>query len=91
MIKSKVINWLYIIILLIILFFPKINIINVPGTYVGIRIEDILALLFVVAYLVKENKKIKLLFNDKRLTKTIICFFVYFFICTISTIMRNNE
>lgn len=80
----------YNIIVAIILFFPKINIINISGTYVGIRIEDILVLSFVITYIIKENKKMKLLFEDKKIKKTIIYFLIYIFICMISTIIRNN-
>ena len=76
----------YSIILSIILFFPKVNIINLPGTYIGIRIEDVLALAFVIIYVIKENKKLKGLFTDNNMKKTLMFFGIYIFVCFVSTI-----
>ena len=85
--KSKIMNMniLYIIILLVILFFPKINIINIPRTYIGIRIEDFLVALFVILYVLK-NKKNIFKIDNKSLKNTVIYFSFYVLLCIISTI-----
>lgn len=84
--NNKVINILYIIVLLIIIFFPKINIINVPGTYVGIRIEDFLVALFIIWYLIKNGKNaIKI--ENRFLKNTISYFSIYILLCMISNII----
>lgn len=83
--NGKVMNILYIIILLVILFLPKINIINVYGTYVGIRIEDFLVALFVILYIFK-NKKNIFRIDNKSLKNTVVYFVFYILLCVISTI-----
>lgn len=83
--NSKVMNILYIIILLVILFLPKINIINITGTYIGIRIEDFLVALFVILYVLK-NKKDIFKIDNKSLKNTVVHFAFYILLCIISTI-----
>lgn len=72
---------LYFIILAIVMFLPKINIINIPGTYVGIRLEDIIIALYALIFVV-------CLLNGHRFSKEVckvsLLFFFYWIICFIS-------
>ena len=83
--KNKI-NIFYIVTLLIIIFFPKITIINIPGTYVGIRIEDILVAFFVIGYIIKYLREKKINLKNEKLKKLLKYFILYIIVCLISTI-----
>lgn len=71
---------------LFILIAPKINILNVPGTYIGIRGEDLLVLVsfvFIIAYILLKNKSIVLNRVEKKLS---IIIFSYLIICFIASL-----
>ena len=82
---DKYANIFYILTLIVIIFFPKINIVNVPGTYIGIRIEDFLVLSFTIYYMVKTKCRLTQLQNEE-MKKVILLFFVYICVCLLSTI-----
>ncbi len=72
------------ILLLCITILPKINLIKVGGSSTGIRIEDILILIYIVLEIMsrfKNGKKI----NCKKLNKIKKIFSVYIMICICST------
>lgn len=68
-----------------IILFPKVSLINIPGTYVGIRGEDFLSLLSVifVALFVLIKRKGTLIIPDKKLIKILL---IYLIICLFSII-----
>ena len=67
---------LNIAILVILVFFPKIDIIPIPGQWQGIRIEDILLLAFILQYLLNTKKNF---WKEDYQYKYIVIFFTYYF------------
>ena len=75
----------YFIIFFLIATFPKINVINVPGTYVGIRISD-LFIMFYVLFILYRLYKNKWKFSiDKNIQRIAIAMGIYSVCCLIST------
>lgn len=77
----------YIIIFLLIAIFPKINIINIPGIHIGVRLEDLIIFcysLYVIFNIFKTKGKI---YENKFLKSIIATFFMYFIFCFISTLV----
>ncbi len=84
--KSKVTKFnlnLYLILIIVVACFPKINIINVPGSSTGIRIDDILIAITLFIMILSTGKEI---FNDKNIKKITTIFLVYSVSCVISII-----
>lgn len=82
-IKKSSIN-LYLILIIVVAFFPKINIINIPGSSTGIRIDDILIAITSFLMILKLHGK---QFNDMNIKKTLFIFSIYIAICIISIII----
>lgn len=68
-----------------IILFPKVSLINIPGTYVGIRGEDFLALLSIifVTLFVLLKRKGNIIIPDKKMIKILG---IYLIICFLSII-----
>ena len=62
--------------LLVLIFAPKISLISVPGYWQGIRIEDLLLLVFFLQFL---TNKERIFWKKDHQFKFIILFFVYYF------------
>ncbi len=80
---------IYFLILGFVLMFPKFNLINVPGTYIGIRAEDFMIALFLLVVFVKEmrkEKKDRITTKNASLRKISQVFSVFFILTVISTI-----
>lgn len=84
---NKIGSNIYLIIFLIIAIFPKINIIKVPGNYIGIRIEDLIILCYFIYAMVNTIKAKKNLFESKNLKLIVNIFIVYIIFCFVSTII----
>ena len=72
---------LYLILIIVVSCFPKINIINVPGSSTGIRIDDVLIAITLFIMTLSTSKK---LFRDENLKKITIVFLMYIISCIIS-------
>ena len=76
-------NKIILLLLMSIIFLPKINIINIPGFSTGIRLEDILISILMILFL-KEFLSLK---HKKTEIKKISMFFgIYMFCCALSLI-----
>lgn len=85
--SRKLLDNIIIMMVIIILAFPKINIISISGVRNGIRIDDIAIAIFFVAFLINVIKKnIKL---DIKQNKIYILFATYILICIISAIKNS--
>ena len=84
--KDKYLHIFLSIIIIVILIFPKINIISIKDSRTGIRIDDILIAIYAIILLYRLiTKKIKI----EKLTKNIIIIFsIYIFTSFISTIVN---
>src|SRR5258706_873861 len=71
---SKIGKYLIAAVLIIVPLFPKFPLINVPGTYVAIRFEDILLLLLAVATLVRVIPNLKSFLKDEIVQAFLIFF-----------------
>ena len=71
---------LYLILIIVVSCFPKINIINVPGSSTGIRIDDVLIAITLFIMTLSTSKK---LFRDENLKKITIVFLMYIISCII--------
>lgn len=79
-IKFSFRQFIYFVTLFFIMFVPKINLFNIPGTSTGIRIDDFLILLSFIIYLLNsKNKKI----NYKNI---VYVFVFYILVCITSTL-----
>lgn len=84
---------LYYLTILIVIFFPKINVISVSGSATGVRIEDFLILLIFIIWIFNILKNKKITFESKKFKKVVILYLVYIFVCIISCvfgIFKNN-
>lgn len=77
---NKLPKYLIAAIIVIVPLFPKFPLINIPGTYVAIRFEDVLLLALGVLTLIKVIPNIKTLLTDK----IIIALLIYFGIGLVS-------
>lgn len=85
-IKFSFRQFIYFVTLFFIMFVPKINLFNIPGTSTGIRIEDFLILLSFITYvLTSKNKKI----NYKKNKNIVYVFVFYILVCIISTLFGS--
>lgn len=89
--KQKITKAFFLILICSFLIFPKINIISIPGSRTGIRLEDICILIYCIYFYyrhiikgIKINSKLKKIINSFG-----ICFIV-FLISTILGIVRGN-
>lgn len=80
-------NNFYILIFVLLAIFPKINIINIPGIHIGVRLEDLIILgysIFVIVNFIKTKGKI---YESKSLRWIVSIFAIYFIFCLISTVI----
>lgn len=92
--KKKILNILFLLLIYSILIFPKINIISIPGSRTGIRLDDIFVLIYFIYFVYfvykymfchkKTNPKLKKIF-----VAFSICFTI-FFISTLLGVVRGN-
>lgn len=88
--KNTINNLLTYALLFVIIFLPKINIITVPGSITGIRIEDFLIILYFINYIFIKDKEKSLILKKIRNKFTL-----YIFFCILSLflgiILFNNN
>jgi len=84
--KNKIMYIISVISLIIIVYFPKINIISVSGTYVGIRIDDFLVAIFMLLFIIFNYKNLFSILKNERAKKIIGIFSIYILWCVISSL-----
>lgn len=83
--KNNIKNVFYFLTIVVIIFCPKINLINIPNTSTGIRIDDFLiAISFLLCIFTNKNIKFK---NKIYINSALNYFYIYIFICFLSTII----
>ncbi len=81
--KNNIITFLISLFIIVVAFFPKLNLFDIPGSSTGIRIEDLLIALIIIMLFPKKIKEINKDVNIKEILK---CFLIYIGVCLISTI-----
>lgn len=77
----------YILVFILLAIFPKINIIDIPGIHIGIRIEDLIILGYTIFIIVKLIKDKNINNYSKTLKNIFLIFMIYFILCLVSTIL----
>lgn len=84
-VKGNVMFYLFLFLLVFIPLYPKFPLANIEGTYVAIRLEDVLVLLIVGAIFLRNLANIKSLLN-KTISKSFLLFFLIGILSVISGI-----
>jgi len=77
-----------ILFLIILIFIPKINLINIPGYWQGIRLEDMLIFFYLLFFITNPKNKI---FHEKLIYKNFLFFFIYLIISNLIAIFSGIE
>ena len=72
----------------ILIFIPKIDIVNIPGYWQGIRLEDILIFFYLIMFI--SNQK-NIIYHEKLLYKNFLYFFIYLIISNTIAIFSGVE
>jgi len=89
--KQKLTKVFFLILICSFLIFPKINIITVPGSRTGIRLEDICILIYCIYFYYRHIiKGTKISFKLIRIIKSFGICFTFFLISTLLGIIRGN-
>lgn len=72
----------------ILIFIPKIDIVNIPGYWQGIRLEDILIFFYLIFFI--SNQK-SIIYHEKLLYKNFLYFFIYLIISNTIAIFSGVE
>lgn len=82
----NILNFVAYLLLISILFLPKINIVQMMQNSTGVRIEDFLLLIWVVLYLFIKKEKNSSSIEIKKISKI---FWIYLLVCVLSTFINS--